>query len=97
MGLHCKGTFPVNVCFCSLFQLPAPNSGALDMSLQTTLDVKVKKEAPVEVDSSPPDSPDSLSGTSDHSREPPLRAKVEHFLKCFFFNGLTAIVVCIMT
>lgn len=47
------------------------------MSLQTTLDVKVKKEAPVEVDSSPPDSPDSLSGVSDQDSEPPLRAKVE--------------------
>lgn len=57
-------------------QLPAPNSGALDMSLQTTLDVKVKKEAPVEVDSSPPDSPESVSGKSDHSREPPVKVKV---------------------
>lgn len=55
------------------------------MSLQNTLDVKVKKEAPVEVDSSPPDSPDSLSETSDHSREPPLRGKVEHFLEFYFY------------
>ncbi|XP_075882487.1 cyclic AMP-dependent transcription factor ATF-7a isoform X2 [Nelusetta ayraudi] len=60
--------------------LPAPNSGALDMSLQTALDVKVKKEVPVELDSSssPPDSPDSLSGMSDYDygREPPpLRGK----------------------
>lgn len=73
----------------SSFQLPAPNSGALDMSLQTALDVKVKKEVPVEVDSSssPPDSPDSLSGMSDYDygREPPpLRGKVEHFLKGFY-------------
>lgn len=72
----------------SSFQLPAPNSGALDMSLQTALDVKVKKEVPVEVDSSsssPPDSPDSLSGMSDYGREPPpLRGKVEHFLKGFY-------------
>ncbi|KAK7132400.1 hypothetical protein R3I93_018823 [Phoxinus phoxinus] len=50
--------------------LPAPNSGALDMSLQTPSDVKVKEEDPVEVDSSPPDSPDSFSSMSDSSREP---------------------------
>nr|XP_046252972.1 cyclic AMP-dependent transcription factor ATF-7a isoform X3 [Scatophagus argus] len=55
--------------------LPAPNSVALDMSLQTTSDVKVKKEAPVEVDSSPPESPESLSGRSDNSREPLLKGK----------------------
>lgn len=46
------------------------------MSLQTTSDVKVKKEAPVEVDSSPPDSPESISGQSDHSREPLVKGKV---------------------
>lgn len=46
------------------------------MSLQTSLDVKVKKEAPVEVDSSPPDSPESISEMSDHSREPPVKGKV---------------------
>ncbi|XP_067302163.1 cyclic AMP-dependent transcription factor ATF-7a isoform X2 [Pseudorasbora parva] len=50
--------------------LPAPNSGALDMSLQTPSDVKVKEEDPVEVDSSPPGSPDSFSSMSDSSREP---------------------------
>ncbi|XP_077074500.1 cyclic AMP-dependent transcription factor ATF-7a isoform X1 [Siphateles boraxobius] len=50
--------------------LPAPNSGALDMSLQTPSDIKVKEEDPVEVDSSPPDSPDSFSSMSDSSREP---------------------------
>ncbi|TKS77547.1 Cyclic AMP-dependent transcription factor ATF-7 [Collichthys lucidus] len=55
--------------------LPAPNSVALDMSLQTTSDVKVKKEAPVEVDSSPPDSPESISGRSDSSREALVRGK----------------------
>uniref|UniRef100_A0A3Q3W3H1 Uncharacterized protein n=1 Tax=Mola mola TaxID=94237 RepID=A0A3Q3W3H1_MOLML len=38
--------------------------------LQTSSDVKVKKEAPVEVDSSPPDSPESIASKSDHSREP---------------------------
>lgn len=48
------------------------------MSLQTSLDVKVKKEAPVEVDSSPPDSPESISEMSDHSREPPVKGKVGH-------------------
>lgn len=47
------------------------------MSLQTPSDVKVKKEAPVEVDSSPPDSPESISGKSDHSREALVKAKVE--------------------
>ncbi|KAG8002711.1 Cyclic AMP-dependent transcription factor ATF-7 [Nibea albiflora] len=55
--------------------LPAPNSVALDMSLQTTSDVKVKKEAPVEVDSSPPDSPESISGRSDSSREALAKGK----------------------
>uniref|UniRef100_UPI003AAFA661 cyclic AMP-dependent transcription factor ATF-7a isoform X6 n=1 Tax=Centroberyx gerrardi TaxID=166262 RepID=UPI003AAFA661 len=49
--------------------LPAPNSVALDMSLQTASDVKVKEEEPVEVDSSPPGSPDSISSTSDSNRE----------------------------
>ncbi|XP_062975752.1 cyclic AMP-dependent transcription factor ATF-7 [Elgaria multicarinata webbii] len=32
-------------------------SGALDMSLPSTPDIKIKEEEPVEVDSSPPDSP----------------------------------------
>ncbi|KAH0629066.1 hypothetical protein JD844_010847 [Phrynosoma platyrhinos] len=32
-------------------------SGPLDMSLPSTPDVKIKEEEPVEVDSSPPDSP----------------------------------------
>ncbi|XP_035512057.1 cyclic AMP-dependent transcription factor ATF-7a isoform X2 [Morone saxatilis] len=54
---------------------PAPNSVALDMSLQTTSDVKVKKEAPVEVDSSPPESPESISGRSDSSGELLVRGK----------------------
>lgn len=57
-------------------QLPATNSVALDMSLQTTSDVKVKKEAPVEVDSSPPDSPQSISGRSDSSTEIMAKGKV---------------------
>ncbi|CAN9516160.1 unnamed protein product [Ophioblennius macclurei] len=48
---------------------PAANSVALDMTLQTPSEVKVKEEDPVEVDSSPPDSPDSSSDASD--REPP--------------------------
>lgn len=33
------------------------SSGALDMSLPSTPDIKIKEEEPVEVDSSPPDSP----------------------------------------
>ncbi|XP_028308152.1 cyclic AMP-dependent transcription factor ATF-7a isoform X1 [Gouania willdenowi] len=49
--------------------LPVASSGALDMTLQTPSDVKVKEEAPVEVDSSPPGSPESVSGKSD-IREP---------------------------
>ncbi|XP_057685399.1 cyclic AMP-dependent transcription factor ATF-7a isoform X5 [Corythoichthys intestinalis] len=49
--------------------LPAPPSVALDMSLQTPSDVKVKEEAPVEVDSSPPDSPDSISASQDSRSE----------------------------
>lgn len=57
-------------------QLPAPNSVALDMSLQTPSDVKVKEEAPVEVDSSPPDSPESISGKSDSSGEFLVKGKV---------------------
>ncbi|XP_021176187.1 cyclic AMP-dependent transcription factor ATF-7a isoform X1 [Fundulus heteroclitus] len=57
--------------------LPAANSVALDMSLQTPSDVKVKKEAPVEVDSSPPCSPESISGTSDSNQEPVVRGKVD--------------------
>lgn len=59
------------------YQIPSSNNVALDMSLQTPSDVKVKKEAPVEVDSSPPDSPESISGNSDHSREALVKAKVE--------------------
>ncbi|KAI1892227.1 hypothetical protein AGOR_G00131190 [Albula goreensis] len=51
--------------------LPAPpHGGALDMTLQTPSDVKVKEEEPVEVDSSPPGSPDSISSRSDSGKEP---------------------------
>uniref|UniRef100_A0A8C2ZSA2 Cyclic AMP-dependent transcription factor ATF-7 n=1 Tax=Cyclopterus lumpus TaxID=8103 RepID=A0A8C2ZSA2_CYCLU len=46
--------------------LPAPNSVAVDMSMQTASDVKVKEEEPVEVDSSAPSSPDSYSEDSDN-------------------------------
>lgn len=60
------------------YQLPAANSVALDMSLQTPSDMKVKKEEPVEVDSSPPGSPDSLSGKSESNNEPVIKAKVVH-------------------
>ncbi|XP_028850632.1 cyclic AMP-dependent transcription factor ATF-7a isoform X2 [Denticeps clupeoides] len=49
--------------------------GAVDMSLQTPSDVKVKEEEPVEVDSSPPESPDSISSMSDSGREPLRRGK----------------------
>ncbi|XP_056304965.1 cyclic AMP-dependent transcription factor ATF-7a isoform X1 [Danio aesculapii] len=59
----------------SIIQLPAPNSGAIDMSLQTPSDVKVKEEDPVEVDSTPPTSPDSISSMSDSSKEPVGRGK----------------------
>lgn len=58
-------------------QLPAPNSGAIDMSLQTPSDVKVKEEDPVEVDSTPPTSPDSISSMSDSSKEPIGRGRVQ--------------------
>lgn len=47
------------------------------MSLQTPSDVKVKKEAPVEVDLSPPDRPETILGKSDHIREALVKAKVE--------------------
>uniref|UniRef100_A0A3Q2Y5I7 Cyclic AMP-dependent transcription factor ATF-7 n=1 Tax=Hippocampus comes TaxID=109280 RepID=A0A3Q2Y5I7_HIPCM len=57
---------------------PAPSSVALDMSLQTPSDVKVKEETPVEVDSSPPDSPDSISPTPEIRTEPSDKVKVRH-------------------
>ncbi|XP_061592225.1 LOW QUALITY PROTEIN: cyclic AMP-dependent transcription factor ATF-7a [Cololabis saira] len=55
--------------------LPAANSGALDMTLQTPSDVKVKEESPVEVDSSSPSSPESISGDSDTQQEPAVKVK----------------------
>lgn len=57
--------------------LPAQSSGVLDMSLQTPSDVKVKEEEPVEVDSTPPGSPDSISSQSSDgdSIEPTGRPK----------------------
>ncbi|RVE70487.1 hypothetical protein OJAV_G00064970 [Oryzias javanicus] len=55
--------------------LPAANSVALDMSLQTPSDVKVKEEEPVEVDSSPPGSPESISGMSDSNQDPIVKGK----------------------
>ncbi|PIN98000.1 hypothetical protein AB205_0136450 [Aquarana catesbeiana] len=36
-----------------------PSAGPVDMSLPSTPDIKIKEEEPVEVDSSPPDSPES--------------------------------------
>lgn len=50
------------------------------MSLQTPSEVKVKQEAPVEVDSSPPGSPESSSGKSDSNREPIVKGKVQENL-----------------
>lgn len=44
--------------------------------MQTASDVKVKEEEPVEVDSSPPSSPDSYSGDSENYYEPLVRGKV---------------------
>lgn len=55
-------------------QLPAPNSVAVDMSMQSQSDVKVKEEAPVDGDSLPPSSPESISEESDI--EPLVKAKV---------------------
>ncbi|NWT21470.1 ATF7 factor, partial [Vireo altiloquus] len=43
--------------------------GALDMSLPSTPDIRIKEEEPVEVDSSPPDSP------APRPRSPPLKDK----------------------
>ncbi|NXY15232.1 ATF7 factor, partial [Atrichornis clamosus] len=40
--------------------------GALDMSLPSTPDIKIKEEEPVEVDSSPPDSPASHPRSPQH-------------------------------
>ncbi|NXV09924.1 ATF7 factor, partial [Cettia cetti] len=40
--------------------------GALDMSLPSTPDIKIKEEEPVEVDSSPPDSPASRPRSPQH-------------------------------
>lgn len=49
--------------------LPSSTSRALDVTLQTPSDVKVKEELPVEVDSSPPCSPQSISPKPDNQRE----------------------------
>lgn len=40
--------------------------------LQTPSEVKDEDEGPLQVDSSPPGSPDSTSSMSDDSREPPV-------------------------
>ncbi|KAM6308150.1 cyclic AMP-dependent transcription factor ATF-7 isoform 3-T3 [Podargus strigoides] len=50
------------------------SAGALDMSLPSTPDVKIKEEEPVEVDSSPPDSPASNPG-SPQSKEKEITSK----------------------
>ncbi|XP_077339950.1 cyclic AMP-dependent transcription factor ATF-7-like isoform X1 [Lithobates pipiens] len=41
------------------------SAGPLDMSLPSTPDIKIKEEEPVEVDSSPPDSPESSAEEQD--------------------------------
>ncbi|NXF80453.1 ATF7 factor, partial [Sclerurus mexicanus] len=43
--------------------------GALDMSLPSTPDIKIKEEEPVEVDSSPPDSPVSHPQSPQHKEK----------------------------
>ncbi|NXW58969.1 ATF7 factor, partial [Eurystomus gularis] len=48
--------------------------GALDMSLPSTPDIKIKEEEPVEVDSSPPDSPAS-DPRSPQSKEKEITSK----------------------
>ncbi|KFP07857.1 Cyclic AMP-dependent transcription factor ATF-7, partial [Calypte anna] len=48
--------------------------GALDMSLPSTPDIKIKEEEPVEVDSSPPDSPAS-NPRSPQNKEKELTSK----------------------
>lgn len=52
---------------CSLFKA-AP--------LQTPSEVKTENEGPLQVDSSPPDSPDSSSSMSDDSRDSRVRGDV---------------------
>ncbi|KAL4655508.1 cyclic AMP-dependent transcription factor ATF-7-like [Arapaima gigas] len=49
--------------------LPAPQYGGL----QTPSETKVKEEQPLEVDSSPPGSPDSISSKSDSGKRPTVR------------------------
>ncbi|KFZ55207.1 Cyclic AMP-dependent transcription factor ATF-7, partial [Antrostomus carolinensis] len=48
--------------------------GALDMSLPSTPDIKIKEEEPVEVDSSPPDSPAS-NPRSPQNKEKEITSK----------------------
>uniref|UniRef100_A0A8B9STG8 Cyclic AMP-dependent transcription factor ATF-7 n=1 Tax=Anas platyrhynchos TaxID=8839 RepID=A0A8B9STG8_ANAPL len=50
------------------------SAGALDMSLPSTPDIKIKEEEPVEVDSSPPDSPAS-NPPSPQSKEKEITSK----------------------
>uniref|UniRef100_A0A8B9DM62 BZIP domain-containing protein n=2 Tax=Anatidae TaxID=8830 RepID=A0A8B9DM62_ANSCY len=50
------------------------SAGALDMSLPSTPDIKIKEEEPVEVDSSPPDSPAS-NPPSPQSKEKEIASK----------------------
>ncbi|XP_071585624.1 cyclic AMP-dependent transcription factor ATF-7 isoform X2 [Heliangelus exortis] len=50
------------------------SAGALDMSLPSTPDIKIKEEEPVEVDSSPPDSPAS-NPRSPQNKEKELPSK----------------------
>uniref|UniRef100_A0A672UWX4 Cyclic AMP-dependent transcription factor ATF-7 n=1 Tax=Strigops habroptila TaxID=2489341 RepID=A0A672UWX4_STRHB len=50
------------------------SAGALDMSLPSTPDIKIKEEEPVEVDSSPPDSPAS-NPQSPQNKEKEITSK----------------------
>ncbi|MBN3321277.1 ATF7 factor, partial [Atractosteus spatula] len=50
--------------------LASSQPGALDMTLTPPSEVKVKEEEPVEVDSSPPSSPDSMSSSMSDYKEP---------------------------
>ncbi|XP_025945037.1 cyclic AMP-dependent transcription factor ATF-7 isoform X5 [Apteryx rowi] len=50
------------------------SAGALDMSLPSTPDIKIKEEEPVEVDSSPPDSPGS-NPQSPQNKEKEIASK----------------------
>lgn len=68
------------------------------MSLQTPLDVKVKEEEPVDVDSSSsPSSPDSQSSESDAGyREPPSMKKVGERSNCWDVRNTKKRILCLL-